>query len=78
MGTNDYDTYQAVLLKDGQELVRRSMLVAAETPDRITIDFVLPASIFDSSDYYEVRLNGITADGVPEPVETYNFLVTNP
>lgn len=64
---NRYQTYTAILLSEGQEIITRKRLRATETASQITLSLELPAFELPSGDY-EIRLFGTNQTN---PLETY-------
>jgi hypothetical protein len=69
---NPFQTYRAVLLNEGREILSRSRLQAEEGGGRITVTLHLPASDLPGGDY-QISLYG---SGEMEPMESYIFRVS--
>jgi hypothetical protein len=71
----EYKSYRAVLkTAEGEEVWSQGMLQARTTDAGKTVLLNVPALVFGENDYI-LTLIGVTADKVPEVVESYSFSV---
>ena len=74
LGNGDYNRYEAVLLKENQEISTWTT-PKIKTADNVeVVVLTLPAQLLPHADY-SLKLSGISASGEPEEIGSYTFRV---